>query len=417
MAMHSSYGDDYGQDETSDLVRSLALSSAKLWEELFARLRRLEHAQSELRGLVEKIDAALPAALGSVGLERADHADRDAAGLLDALPATTHASSFESALTSARAQVADGANAIAAGGDTDPVALPGRDAIAEHQGVGPSAPGEPHDQEPAPALWALPGLPLETAAGAPLDPPPALPTIDTPTPFVGADGADALAVEWHTHTPEVTDDPIIAPGSMWADLEPQLAPVGDPVQASDGGDPFGVVDASHGLVTPPPVPPPPPLGFHLGAPPPSVTGPPTAAPPPPPAPFQPPPPAPPPAPPPLQPPPPPPGFVASAPPGVPTSVLPSAMQPTPHPGLGIAPPPPPPGFAVVRPTEPARASVSLGQTDVAVPYSATDPRPGAEGAGSGSEETGNRSGGSGEEPPRPPAITPDFFARAGRRRH
>ncbi|MHB1553281.1 MAG: hypothetical protein ACYCZP_04975 [Acidimicrobiales bacterium] len=416
MAMHSSYGDDYGQDETSDLVRSLALSSAKLWEELFARLRRLEDAQSELRGLVEKIDAALPAALGSVGLERADHADRDAAGLLDALPATTHASSFESALTSARAQVADGANAIAAGGDADPVALPGRDAIAEHQAVGPSAPGEPHDQEPAPALWALPGLPLETAAGAPLDPPPALPTIDTPTPFVGADGADALAVEWHTHTPEVTDDPIIAPGSMWADLEPQLAPVGDPVQASDGGDRFGVVDASHGLVTPPPVPPPPPLGFHLGAPPPSVTGPPTAAPPPPPAPFQPPPP--PPARAPLQPPPPPPGFVASAPPSAPTSVLPSAVQPAPHPGLGIAPPPPPPpGFAVVRPTEPARASVSLGQTDLAAPYSATDPRPGAEGAGSGSEETGNRSGGSGEEPPRPPAITPDFFARAGRRRH
>ncbi len=312
MAMHSSYGEDYGQDETSDAVRSLALSSAKLWEELFARLGRLEHAQLELRALVEKIEVALPAALEAVTVERA------------------------------------------------PRDLPGPVGALAH---------ESFDQEAAPALWAPPGLPHETAAGALVDPPAAaVPTIDPPTPLTGTDGADVLGVEWHTHTPEHTDDPmtshdpVIAPGSMWADLEPPPAPPPDTVQPTDGTDPFGLRDARDGVMAPPP-PPLPPIGFDLGAPPP---------------------------------PPPPAGFHVGAPP---------------------PPPPPPPGFTVIRPTEPTRVSTSLGQADFGTLSAATDPRRGGQGAMNGDAETNGRSARTEEEPPRPPAITPDFFARAGRRRH
>jgi hypothetical protein len=293
MAMHSSYGDDYGQDETSDLVRSLALSSAKLWEELFARLQRLEHAQLELRALVEKIDVALPAALDAVGLERAT---RDLPEPVDAL---------------------------------------------RH---------EAHHQERVPALWAPPGPSPSAAEGTPVDPPAALPTLEPPTPLVGTAGADALGVEWHTHAPERAEDPIIEPRTMWADLDPQQAPMSDPVQAEDGEDLFNVADPSHGLVAPPPMPPPPPpVGFT-----------PTTAPP--------------------------------------------------------MPPPPPVGFTVIRPIEPAHASVSVGHTNLDVFYSATEPRRSADGAGSANADTKDRSG-PGEEPTRLPAIAPDFFARAGRRRH
>ena len=60
MSMHGSY-DEYGQNDTADLVRSVALSSAKLWEEVFERLRRLEDAQSELRAMLGRIEAQLPA--------------------------------------------------------------------------------------------------------------------------------------------------------------------------------------------------------------------------------------------------------------------------------------------------------------------------------------------------------------------
>ncbi len=369
MAMHSSYGEDYGQDETSDAVRSLALSSAKLWEELFARLGRLEHAQLELRALVEKIEVALPAALEAVAVDRA------------------------------------------------PRDLPGPVGALAH---------ESFDQEAAPALWAPPGLPHETAAGALVDPPAAaVPTIDPPTPLTGTDGADVLGVEWHTHTPEHTDDPmtshdpVIAPGSMWADLEPPPAPPPDTVQPTDGTDPFGLRDARDGVMAPPP-PPLPPIGFDLGAPPPPPP------PPPPPIGFDlgappPPPPPPPPAgfhlgtPPPPPPPPPPAGFHLGAPPPPPPVAPPAGSAPPP--GFTAAPPPPPAGFTVIRPTEPTRVSASLGQADFGSLAAATDPRRGGQGAMNGSAEPNGRSAGTEEEPSRPPAITPDFFARAGRRRH
>jgi hypothetical protein len=357
MAMHSSYGDDYGQDETSDLVRSLALSSAKLWEELFARLQRLEHAQLELRALVEKIDVALPAALDAVGLERAT---RDLPEPVDAL---------------------------------------------RH---------EAHHQERVPALWAPPGPSPSAAEGTPVDPPAALPTLEPPTPLVGTAGADALGVEWHTHAPERAEDPIIEPRTMWADLDPQQAPMSDPVQAEDGEDLFNVADPSHGLVAPPPMPPPPPpVGFTPTTappmpPPPPVGFTPTTAPP--------------------MPPPPPVGFTPTTappmPPPPPVGFTPTtAPPPPPPPPVGFTPttappmpPPPPVGFTVIRPIEPAHASVSVGHTNLDVFYSATEPRRSADGAGSANADTKDRSG-PGEEPTRLPAIAPDFFARAGRRRH
>ncbi len=59
MSMHGSY-DEYGQNDTADLVRSVALSSAKLWEEVFERLRHLEEAQAELRAMLGRIEGQLP---------------------------------------------------------------------------------------------------------------------------------------------------------------------------------------------------------------------------------------------------------------------------------------------------------------------------------------------------------------------
>jgi hypothetical protein len=349
MGMHSSYDDRYGPDETSDLVRSLALSSAKLWEELFARLRRLEHAQSELRELIEKIDAALPAALEAAELEQGSR-DTSQPG-----------------------------NALTGKSDTPGLLGPSTTASPEADEAVP-APGELEDRPAEPALWAPPGPPLEKATGALVDAPVALTTGDTPAPFgaypplVETDGANALVVQWHT--PEPTEDPVDAPGSIWADLEPPLAPSGGTGHSSDTGDPFGIGDASHGLAVPPPPPPPP------------------APMPPPPAPV----------------PPPPPGFALTG-----ASPPPAPMPPPPAPV-----PPPPPGFALVRSDEPPdRASTSLSQTGADVLYSLhshADPRLDAAGAGSNGAETKNRPEAPGEEPPRPPAITPDFFARAGRRR-
>lgn len=53
-------GDSYGGHEVAVLVKSLAISTAKLWEELFERMGRLEAAHVELRNLVTRIERALP---------------------------------------------------------------------------------------------------------------------------------------------------------------------------------------------------------------------------------------------------------------------------------------------------------------------------------------------------------------------
>src|SRR5208283_545567 len=53
--------DPRGADETADLVRSVALSSARLSEEVIGRLGRLEQAQTELAQAVSQLQAGMPA--------------------------------------------------------------------------------------------------------------------------------------------------------------------------------------------------------------------------------------------------------------------------------------------------------------------------------------------------------------------
>jgi hypothetical protein len=56
-------------DEVSVLVRSLALSTAKLWDELFERMDRLEAMQRDLRTLVTRIGQVLPDAADELRAE------------------------------------------------------------------------------------------------------------------------------------------------------------------------------------------------------------------------------------------------------------------------------------------------------------------------------------------------------------
>lgn len=341
MTMHGPYG-DYGQDDTTNLVGSLALLSARLWEELFQRLGRLERAQSELGELVSKIQVALPAALGNDAL-----ASRGA----DALPGATFASGYERALGS---------------GSTEAAPFTG--------GAVPPPP------EPTSAPWLSDPVPV-----APL----------------GTQGGNDLSLEWHSQ------DPNGAQG--WTGALPQiLNGVGEPrVGAPPPPPPSGFQ-----LDVPPPPPPP---GFQMDAPPPPppppgfhVDGTQVFSPPPPEA-FQadtsal------------LPPPPPPPGFhtemAPPPPPGFSMAGLPADPDVSGSPlppvefGNGFASPiPPPSGFSVVRPADPT-VDFSLGGFGAG---SDALPQNGLAGTGEPLEADG-------EEQP-PPAITPDFFARAGWRR-
>ena len=380
MAMHGSYGESYGQDETPDLVRSLALSSAKLWEELFARLGRLEHAQLELRVLVERIEVALPAALEAASFGRAALGAPEPGG---ALPAASHGSSFESAVASLDAQTGD---APAPAGVEGPAALVARDAELEREPAAEreaTMPGGMREEELARALWTPPDPAHGTAPGAPGLPSFILSGVDAAAPSVETGEPDALAVEWHTHMPERPEDPIGALGSIWGDVEPRLEPPGDPDWTRDGALPFGAADASHGLALPA-TPPPPPVGFHLDAQQLPAT------------------------------PPPPPGFALAAPPPPPPVGFHLDAQQLPG---TPPPPPPPPGFSVVRPTDAARASVSLSQAGLATLRAPTTGRNLAEGVTNGGAAAARQPSGPEDDQDRPPAITPDFFARAGRRRH
>ncbi len=62
----------FGSDDTADLVRSMALSSARLWEEVIERLSRLEQTQAELAHTVSQLQSNLPAlAAGTAALTAA----------------------------------------------------------------------------------------------------------------------------------------------------------------------------------------------------------------------------------------------------------------------------------------------------------------------------------------------------------
>ncbi len=462
MTMQSPYG-DYGQDETADLVRSLALSSAKLWEELFERLRRLERAQAELRELVTKIEVALPAALDGAALERGGEG-----GLHAALPAATFASTFEDAM-------ANVLGAVGPAADEDGWAIPGT--------LSGEAAEAGSDRAPAHAFLEDPDLPYISSELAAQLGEGALPVVD------GSDDGDALSVEWH-HEPEPTPDWTSAPPPVWSssavfgvDADDPALP--DVVAAPGRFDDLGAPDAPESdaaylygelLVDTATPPPPPPAAFHLDAPPPPA--PPELlvdAPPPPPPPgfrVDAPPPeldldaAPPPPPPGFvtdagatpsrttdleirtsaatfssvddAPPPPPVGFHVDAPPPPPppgfradTTLPPSgvvgeavqaeasvAVAPLGHPlprlgfGLGAEPPPPPPGYTIVRPAQP-RTLDTLGGPEGAI----SDEEVSGVAAGDGTETAVEDGGPSGEDPEHPVVITPDFFARAGRRRY
>ncbi len=404
MTMHSPYGEGYGQDETADLVRSLALSSAGIWGELFERLGRIERGQSELRELVAKMQdalAALPerAALGD-GQGRA----------AEELPPPAFTSSFADALASA------GAEAEAA--------------VGAGQAPWNGEPTRPGDGPPDS---------LDDGRATPRD----------GMPLLGIAESDAglpPRIEWLSPAAEHPDAPASEPPPIWN--------IGPDAGDEPGPASSGIADLSgglHGIFTgatlEPPIaftvdPPPPPIAFTVDPPPPPgplPRGSRTDVPPPPPPPgftlVIPPPPAPPPPlgftgdvappPPPLGftgdfAPPPPAGFTADVPPPPPLGFTGDVAPPPPPLGftgdVAPPPPPPPPGFVVVgrRELHASATSVStdagVGQSEPGRHSTAPTPEP-LQATGAGSDGTLTE----GDDSP-PPTITPDFFARAGRRR-
>jgi hypothetical protein len=335
MTTHNPYQD--GQEQTADLVRSLALSSAKLWEELFERLHRIEVAQTELREVLAKLDIGLPASQTSPVIA-------SPGGTQGELPA---ASSFEEALTSAGSGVEDYLGhavhaAQAEAGATDPDASDVREAPGESD-LPLSFEWHANDAPP-PAVWGTPPADVEEPYGGSGYP-------EGFSPNVEFEVAEYDEVELTVPPPPPPSPAVIfeAPASVTFE-----AP--STVTFEVGGNGFA----------PPPPPPPPPDGFATAsAPPPPPPGFATAS----------------------APPPPPPGFATA-----------SAPPPPPPPGFATAsaPPPPPPGFA--------EAPAPTGEAAVV--------------SHSGPSSNGHHvTGETGEAADAQPfAITPDFFARAGRRR-
>ncbi len=156
MTMHDPYHE--GQGDTADLVRSLALSSAKLWEELFDRLRRIELAQTELRELVGKMEVALPGSSLNPALERGNAA-------ADALPAAGEAPSFEDAVF----------------GRSSTFGAP--DADDGSQGFSWDAPSGDADWTAPPPIWSADQVDFALGEVAPPPPPPTV-TFEDPVSTV-----------------------------------------------------------------------------------------------------------------------------------------------------------------------------------------------------------------------------------------
>ena len=57
----------HSDNETADLVRSVALSSARLWEEVLERLVRVERSQVEITQTLSRLQAALPSGATTAG--------------------------------------------------------------------------------------------------------------------------------------------------------------------------------------------------------------------------------------------------------------------------------------------------------------------------------------------------------------
>ena len=455
MTMHSPYGEGYGHDETADLVRSLALSSAGLWGELFERLGRIERGQSELRELVAKMQDALAATPARVALG-------DGPGSApEALTPPAITSSFADALASAGAEAeaavgagqppwtgeptrpADGAPGSPDDGRATPRGGMGLLDIPESDaGVPPRiewiSPAAEHPEAPAfepPPIWNIgpdagdePGTAAPSGiadlsgglhgifAGAALEPPIAF-TMDPPPPPAAFAMDPPPAPVGYTLDPppppvRFTLDPPPPPPAAFAMDAPPPPPAGYRLGPPPAPPP--PVDFLVGAPPPPPLdfvvgaPPPPPVDFLVGAPPPPgfTTDP-----------------------------PPPPGFVLAVPRQGPTDDAwpplhdlsavgppidpPSDDAPLRPPGdlLGSgagSPPPPPPGFVVVGRRElhapAAQGSMEAGQSERGRHSTAPTPEP--------LQATGDDRDGpvTEDDDPPPPTISPDFFARAGRRR-
>ena len=486
MTTHGSYGQD-AQDETAEFVRSLALSSAKLWEALFERVRRIEVAQAELYQFLTSMQAALPAAVREHELEAgtetstpslptaATAADLALLGTLE--EAAREAAEWASPFAGLPSQGSPDAGSPDERSPDEPIAAAVGWAAPEPS---PATLDEvPPESEPAPAppiAWVTPAFDQENGNGSDtaytaLDraaadlegpafrPPPPPAVAPAPPQFVEATVAvppDAPLVAPHVGlsaeeppssmlwpppppppgftasvSPSLTGDESAVPAVAVTSPPPPppgFAPFGGPApevpSAFSPTGPEAAFDftgfgapASDAIPPPPPPPgfasaPPPPPGFATFEP----------APPPPPgfATFEP-------------APPPPPGFATfePAPASAPEAPVFSLSEPeagidAPDPGSPPSDilPEPPPGFASSPPPEFASTAPSFFAA-----HAAPAPHAGFTGNGpsgpehAASPSSGNDAGGvrfDGTEHgdnPHPPPITPDFFARAGRRRH
>ncbi|MGH8981616.1 MAG: hypothetical protein ACRDWE_11485 [Acidimicrobiales bacterium] len=111
MSSGNSYG-DYEQDETSVLARSLALSTARLWEELFERLDRLERAHLELRTLVSRLGQALPEGYDDLQSALVDVARAAPGGLADPVRARPEPRRLSTGGRPALSRTRDGATTV-----------------------------------------------------------------------------------------------------------------------------------------------------------------------------------------------------------------------------------------------------------------------------------------------------------------
>jgi hypothetical protein len=474
MSTHGSYGHDE-QHDVSDLVRSMALSSARLWEEVFERLRRLEVAQGELRDMLGRLEDALPpgsAAIAAVGPassalglgswegdagQDSGGPARDAETDLFSGPAASMdavdllVGGVDGASTRSMARFPDD---VAAGsqvpGEDTPIRFPfppAHDTTADLLSGGADHYGSPTPAQtgwsaepPPPGTWipvpasvngddtglqqdavlaatdggtgAVAPAPHEEPGTPPWDVPPHSPSEETPTAVhFGRHVAASPSASQGTGDPRTIEPvPFELPGRISGAIADDAA---DVLAISEGNVPppppgFTIVGAEH-----PPPPPPPGFGIHaletsLTAPPPPPPPPgfgfaaePTEPPPPPPG-FgfaaEP-----------TEPPPPPPGFGFAAEPTEPPPPPPGFEPPPPPPGFGASPDhdaDPPPGFRVQAAAAPPNGPAGFSPGD----FGADGPF----GSGRRDREQAHQQGS--DEDETPPPITPDFFARAGRRR-
>src|SRR5579862_4999432 len=465
MTTHGSYGQD-AQDETAEFVRSLALSSAKLWEALFERIHRLEAAQADLYHFLTSIQSALPAGIQSARdpvIERGEHAGTPSlppspasdAAVLGRLEQAAEAAAEWAAPFGGRTSEPSPDDAIpAAVGWTAPVnPTPVADNAPSAQATEPeswpsfadeaefrssaeaprhaAAPfseelGGPAFRPPPPptAVSSVESDPFDF--GAPVPPPPGFASTPPPPPPPGfaSSSTEQVDVPSSATPTETFSIGVPPPPPGFASFEPAPEPaVAEPQEAwstatettSAPPPPPGfasfepvlqvanysqdaAVTAPGAQMQPEMSAPPPPPGFAAAGEPTATAG--YAAPPPP------------------------PGFAAA---GEPTATA-GYAAPPPPPGFaaageptataGYAVPPPPPGFAAAgEPTATAGYAVPPPPPGFAAAGESTSADYAVNGAPRADAEEAHRHFERSDNGENPPPITPDFFARAGRRRH